>query len=106
MKTKKEIDYYGTEDNYIHLKFGDARKHYFLTKELIAEYPIFAKEYQKYFEYDKTAQFKNPFQIVHYAYENKIPVHFYYNFTDTPAKDEEEIMKYLANESAFISDFK
>jgi len=45
---KNEIDYYGTKDNYIHLKFGDARKMYNFTPEFIKEYPLFAKEYSKY----------------------------------------------------------
>ena len=101
---KQQIDFYGDKDNYIHLKFGDARKHYFLTNEFAKEYPLFAKEYTKYFAYDETSQFKNPFQIVHYAYKNAIPVHFYFNFTDTPAKSENEIMEYLGRETAFISE--
>lgn len=105
-KTKKKIDYYGTEDNYIHLKFGDTRKMYFFTQEFQAKYQQFAKEYQKYFEFDETTQFKNPFQIVHYVYKNKIPVHFYYNFTDTPAKNEKEIIDYLGNESSYLPDLK
>ena len=105
MKTKK-IDYYGDKDNYIHLKFGDARKMYFFTNEFQKEYPLFAKGYEKYWNNDSSSQFKNPFQVVHYAYKNKIPVHFYYNFTDTPAKSEKEILEYLGNESAYMSDLK
>lgn len=103
---KKEIDYYGDDADYIHLKFGDARKMYFFTKEFIEKYPLFAREYQKYWNRDSEAQFKNPFQIVAYVYENKIPVHFYYNFSDEPAKDEKEIMEYLVRENSFISELK
>jgi hypothetical protein len=103
---KKQIDYYGNEANYIHLKFGDARKHYFFTSDFVEKYPVFSKEYAKYFDYNNEAQFKNPFQIVAYAYKNKIPVHFYYNFTDTPAKNEKEIMDYLTREQSFISELK
>lgn len=47
----------------------------------------------------KRTAFKNPFQVVSYAFNNKIPVHFYYNFTDTPAKDRQEITEYLLNEN-------
>lgn len=103
---KKEIDYYGNEADYIHLKFGDARKNYFFTTSFLEKYPLFAREYAKYFNYSKEAQFKNPFQIVAYVYKNKIPVHFYYNFTDTPAKNEKEIMAYLTREQSFISELK
>jgi hypothetical protein len=103
---KKEIDYYGNEANYIHLKFGDCRKHYNFTSEFIDKHLVFAREFSKYFNYDEDAQFKNPFQIVHYVYENKIPVHFYYNFTDTPAKNEKEIMKYLTAENSYIGELK
>lgn len=102
----KEIDYYGTTDNYIHLKFGNARKMYNFTKEFKKEYPLFATEYEKYWNYDETAKFKNPFQIAHYVFRENIPVNFYYNFTDTPAKDEAEIMNYLANENSYIGDLK
>lgn len=100
------IDYYGQEADYIHLKFGDARKCYNFTADFKAKYPLFAKEYAKYFMDKSTSQFENPFQIVNYVFENKIPVHFYYNFTDTPAGDQKEIMEYLANENSYIGDLK
>lgn len=102
----KQIDYYGNEADYIHLKFGDVRKCYFFTKDFREKYPIFAREYSKYFSGDKTAQFKSPFQIVAYVYENKIPVLFYYNFTDTPAENEKEIMEYLVGENSYIGELK
>ncbi len=102
MKTK-QIDYYGTEDNYIHLKFGDARKMYHFTPDFIEKYPVFSREYQNYWTGIKSA-FKNPFQIVAYVYRENIPVHFYYNFTDTPAKSETEIMDYLLSENSYIGD--
>lgn len=98
-----KINYYGIEDNYIHLKFGRAMKMYNFTKEFIQEYPLFSKEYAKHFEGDKTSQFTNPFQIVRYVFENNIPVHFYYNFTDTPAKDKQEILNYLLEENSYIN---
>lgn len=101
MKTK--IDYYGNSDNYIHLKFGDVRKNYHFNKDFIEKYPEFAREFARYFDYSES-KFKTPFAVVSYAYKNKIPVHFYYNFTDTPAKSEEEIMAYLVNEASYIRD--
>lgn len=103
---KKEIDYYGDEVNYIHLKFGDARKMYNFTPDFLKEYPLFAREYASYYERGNVSQFKNPFQIVAYVYKNKIPVHFYYNFSDTPAKNEKEIMKYLTDENSYIGELK
>jgi len=99
----KRIDWYGTEHNYIHLKFGRAKKCYNFTNEFVAEWPDFAREYQAYFM-DEKSKFENPFQIVAYVYKHKIPVSFYYNFTDTPAKNEKEIMAYLVNENSFVSD--
>jgi hypothetical protein len=102
---KKTIDYYGTEDNYIHLKFGDTRKMYNFTNEFIKAYPDFAREYSTYFEGEK-GKFKNPFQIVNYVFNNSLPVHFYFNFTDTPAKSETEIIDYLVKEQGFIGDLK
>lgn len=99
---KKEIDYYGEKDNYIHLKFGDTRKMYNFTDDFVEKYPEFSKEYQNYFE-NKDSKFKSPFAVVEYAYSKKIPVHFYYNFTDTPAKSKKEIMAYLVEENSYSS---
>lgn len=106
MTTSQNIDYYGDTDNYIHLKFGDVRKNYNFTSELVEQYPVFTKEYAKYFSYEETAQFKNPFQIVRYVYENNIPIHFYYNFTDEPATSKDEIMDYLTSEQSYIHELK
>ena len=96
----KNIDYYGNSDNYIHLKFGDVRKNYNFTPTFIEKYPDFAREYTNYFEC-KESEFKNPLNIVSYAYNAKIPVHFYFNYTDTPAKGQKEIMDYLIKENTW-----
>ena len=98
-----EIDFYGYNDNYIHLKFGDARKMYNFTDDFKAKYPDFAREYANYWE-GKTSKFRGPIPIVAYVYKHKIPVHFYYNFTDTPAKNKREIMAYLVNENSYVPD--
>lgn len=108
MKKEKEIDFYGDKDNYIHLKFGDTRKKYNFTKEFIEKYPSFTREYQNYFNCENSV-FKNPFQIVSYVYAKKIPLKFYYNFTDKPANGLNKIMDYLVREntwSAKQGDFK
>jgi hypothetical protein len=94
-----QIDFYGDKANYIHLKFGDARKYYYFTGEFTKEYPEFTREYSRYFE-RQPSQFTNPFSIVAYVYKHNLPVHFYYNFTDTPAIDEQEIMAYLLREQS------
>lgn len=78
------IDYYGTKDNYIHAKFGDLRKMYNFTQALRELYPRFCEEYIKYWNGEYSV-FKQPQQIVKYVDENKIPVHFYFNYTDEPA---------------------
>jgi hypothetical protein len=39
---------------------------------------------------------------VSYAFKKKIPVHFYYNFTDTPATDYDEIIAYLVKENTYV----
>jgi hypothetical protein len=97
----KQINYYGIEDNYIHLKFGDCCKAYNFTPDFIKEYPQFAEAYAKYFEGKNTSytDFKNPFQVVTYVFNKKIPVNFYYNYTDEPAGDEKEIIDYLLKEN-------
>jgi hypothetical protein len=78
------IDYYGDKDNYIHAKFGDLRKMYNFNKSLQALYPKFCQEYARYWS-GKYSVFQQPQQIVKYVDENKIPVHFYFNYTDEPA---------------------
>jgi hypothetical protein len=106
---KRKINYYGTRDNYIHLKFGDCRKAYHFTKKFVKEHLDFAKRYQHYFENGwggrGTGQFddfRSPFEVVAYAFKKSIPVHFYYNFTDTPATDYNEIIAYLVKENTFV----
>ena len=98
MTTPNQIDYYGDKDNYIHLKFGDCAKMYNFTSELREKYPDFVKAYEMYYD-GKRNVFHNPFQVVSYVFNNKIPVNFYYNFTDEPAKDREEIITYLLHEN-------
>lgn len=98
----KQIDYYGDEDNYIHLKWGDCVKMYNFTDELIEKYPLFTTEYKKYWDNDDTCQFKNPYQIINYVFDNDIPINFYFNFTDTPVYDREDIIEYLDNENENI----
>lgn len=100
---KNKIDYYGNKDNYIHLKFGDVRKMFNFTQAFREKYPKFVVEFTNYFM-DRKSKFKNPFQIVSYVYNKKLPVHFYYNFTDTPAKNKREIMEYLSNENGYMPD--
>lgn len=102
MKTK--IDYYGDQDNYIHLKFGDCRKMYFFTPDFIEKYPDFAREYRLYFEGGVRSKFKSPFAVVMYVYDHKIPVNFYYNFSDMPATSKKEIIEYLVNENSYTPD--
>ena len=95
-KEKKEIEYYGDKDNYIHAKFGDLRKCYNFTKDFMKKYPRFSEEYKKYF-WCEESMFSNPLEIVNYIIFFEIPVHAYFNFTDTPATWK-EVQKYLGRE--------
>ena len=79
---------------YIHLKFGECLKCYYFTSDFKCKNNKFCEEYEKYFE-GKRSQFKNAFQVVNYIKNNKIPIKFYFNFTDTPAKNYKEIMDYI-----------
>lgn len=109
---KSNIDYYGETDNYIHLKFGDCRKAYNFTKKFIKEHSDFAKQYQNYFQNGSRYRsgsfdgFSSPFAVVAYAFKKQIPVHFYYNFTDKPAKDYNEIIEYLVSENTYVPESK
>jgi hypothetical protein len=104
---KKAIDYYGHTDNYIHLKFGDCVKAYNFTKKFIKEHSDFAEKYKRYFENGARAGlngFNSPFAVVAHAFKRNIPVHFYYNFTDKPATDYNEIIAYLVKENTYVPD--
>jgi len=94
----KTIDYYGDKDNYIHLKFGDCVKAYNFTEDLKEQYPNFVKGYESYWEGERTV-FKNALQVISYIYNNEIPVHLYFNFTDTPVKDRDEAVQYFIREN-------
>jgi hypothetical protein len=101
MKTTKNyinsINFYWTDENYIHFKFWDLRKSYNFTKEFCEKYPVFAEEFWKYFDYEESV-FKNPREIVLYVYNYKIPVYFYFNFSDTPCYNKQDAIKYLVKE--------
>ena len=92
------IDYYGSTDNYIHLKFGDCIKAYNFTEEFRSQYPEFTQAYEQYWDGSRRA-FNNALQVISYIYNNDIPVHLYFNFTDTPVKDKEEAVAYFVSEN-------
>lgn len=101
MKTTKNyinsINFYWTDENYIHFKFWDLRKNYHFTKEFREKYPVFSEEFWKYFDYEESV-FKNPREIVLYVYYYKIPVYFYFNYTDTPCYNKQDAIRYLTRE--------
>lgn len=105
---KMTIDYYGKDANYIHLKFGDARKCYNFTDEFRKEFPEFTERYTDYWNNGASKEhnkgFKSPFEVVAYAFKKNIPVNWYYNYTDTPVSDYDEIIKYLVDENTYIHD--
>lgn len=73
---------------------------YNFTPTFIKRYPDFSREYERYWN-KQDSNFKNPFQIVAWAYDNDIPVHFYYNFTDKPVNSKEEALNYLMDENSY-----
>lgn len=93
-----QIDYYGSKDNYIHLKWGDCVKAYHFTDDFRARYPEFTQAYEDYWDGNRGA-FKNAFQVITYIYNNRVPVHLYFNFTDTPVKDREDAVQYFIREN-------
>lgn len=96
-------DYYGEDKDYIHLKFGEARKCYNFTDKLRNKYPEFCKEYELYWVGNKNCRFKAPLEIAQYVDMFDIPVTFYFNFTDTVAKNIGEVYSYFIREYGGIS---
>ena len=92
------INYYGKSDNYIHLKFGDCVKAYNFTEEFKEKYPQFVEAYLHYWDGNRKA-FRNALQVISYIYNNEIPVHLYFNYTDTPVKDRKEAVQYFIREN-------
>lgn len=92
------IDYYGTDADYIHLKWGDMRKAFNFTEEFKNKHPNFYKEYRKYWNDDPTCKFHTPLQIAQYVDMFNIPVRFYFNFTDTPVHNMTEMYEYFIRE--------
>lgn len=97
------INYYGCEYNYIHLKFGDARKMYNFTKEFIEKYPVFCEHYKNYYyENNNTLNyFKNAYSIIKYIEDFQIPIQLYFNFTDEPATTEEALKWWTQNNTIY-----
>jgi hypothetical protein len=98
------IDYYGTDADYIHLKFGRIRKCYNFTNEFRKNHPNFVAEYEKYWVNDPTCRFKSPLEVVQYIDTFNVPVHLYFNYTDTPVKNMAEVYEYLIREYSGISE--
>lgn len=97
------MDYYGEDLDYIHLKFGDMRKMYNFTEDLRSKHPNFCAEYRKYWTNDPTCRFKSPLEIAQYIDMFDIPVHLYFNYTDTPVEDMTEVYEYFIREYSGIT---
>ncbi len=91
------MNYYGNDINVIHLKFGDMRKHTNFTEEFSAKHPNFVKEYFKYMDGEQSL-FNDPLEIVNYVEMYGLDIHFYFNMSDTPAKDLDDVRAYLNRE--------
>lgn len=98
-----DIDYYGTDEPYIHLKFGRMQKAYNFPDKFREKHPNFCMEYEKYWNGDETCRFHSPLEIAQYIDMYDIPVHLYFNFTDTPVKDMTEVYEYFIREYSGIS---
>lgn len=97
------INYYGDNDDYIHLKFGRMQKMYCFTEKFREKHPNFVKEYELFFWNDEKSRFKTALEVAQYVDMYNIPVNFYFNFTDTPAKNIAEVYSYLIREYAGIN---
>ncbi len=95
------IDYYGKDADYIHLKFGHMHKCYNFTDKFREKHPTFCKEYEKYWNGDYSGELSSPLKIAQYVDMFDIPVHFYYNFTDTPSEGIEDVYEYIIRECSF-----
>lgn len=102
MTTKNNmiVNYYGDKDNYIHLKFGHARKCYHFTKDFTKLHKDFVKKYEDYWSDEETEDVDNAFlnaqDVVYGAEEEGLPPEFFYfNYTDEPAKSYEEIYNWI-----------
>lgn len=94
------INYYGDKDNYIHLKFGHARKCYNFTPEFIEKYPKFTEKYQDYWNDETTedtdSAFLNAYDVVYGAEQEGLPAEFFYfNYTDEPAESYQQIYNWI-----------
>lgn len=93
-------DFYGTDLDYIHLKFGRMQKCYNFTDKFRESHPNFCAEYEKYWN-GEDGLFKTPLDIAQYVDVCNVPVRFYYNYTDTPSKDITDVYEYILREFSF-----
>lgn len=96
-KKNSNIDAYGDSINVIHFKFGNARKHYFFTKDFQTKHPNFCKEYARYFS-GETSLFADPLTLVNYIEEFDLPIHLYSNFVDEEFEDAKACKEWINNE--------
>lgn len=87
----RQIDYYGTKYNYIHLKFGNAWKMYNFTENFKKNNTYFVEQYVKYWNQDTSGIFSSASDVIEYIRDNNVPVHLYFNYTDEPATIEEAL---------------
>jgi len=93
------INYYGDDIDVIHLKFGEARKRYNFTDTFKEKYSVFCEEYLLYWD-GTPERFKNAYTILKYIKDYDIPVHLYFNFTDTPCTVDEALEWWFDNNTA------
>jgi len=99
------INFYGNDADYIHLKFGEMHKCYNFTTEFRNKYPNFCAEYEKYWFGDESCCFQTPLHIAQYVDMYDVPIHFYFNYTDTPAKNICDVYRYLIREYTGTTDY-
>lgn len=94
------INYYGENDNYIHLKFGHARKCYNFTEDFIKLHKDFVEKYLAYWNGEETEDLDNAFlnarDVVYGAEKEDLPPEFFYfNYTDESAESYREIYNWI-----------
>lgn len=90
--------FYSDKLDYIHLKFGEARKLYNFTDDFEKKYPVFCAEYKKYYiASNEYTRFRNAYVLINYIEDYDIPVRLYLNFSDEEVTTKEALNWWFQN---------
>jgi len=96
MKLKQCRNWYGDNESYIHLKWGNMRKWTNFTREFKKAYPKFVRRYNKYADKATEDNYREKiFELLCMIENQNIKVGLYDNYTDTPYRDTAEVWRYF-----------